>query len=246
MAISKIFIAIGAASLIAICFAALPPIPQDPLYHAFADRRIFFGVPNFWNVISNIPFFIAAIWGLRALRTRNAFTEAWERVAYCILLAGTAMVGFGSTYYHLHPDDSRLFWDRVPMTVVFMSLVATTIGERVNSNTGKLMLLPLILAGIGSVLYWRSSGDLRPYVVVQFGSLLAMPVLLLLFPPRYSASNWIWGTLLLYAIAKVMEVFDQGIATVIPTGGHPWKHLAAVGAVLLYNAGVAHRKPLHR
>ena len=34
----------------------LPPLPQDPTYHAFADRRTFFGIPNFWNVCSNLAF----------------------------------------------------------------------------------------------------------------------------------------------------------------------------------------------
>ena len=31
-----------------------PPLPQDPTYHVFADRRTFFGIPNFWNVCSNL------------------------------------------------------------------------------------------------------------------------------------------------------------------------------------------------
>ena len=31
----------------------LPPIPQDQSYHQFADQRGWFGIPNFWNVVSN-------------------------------------------------------------------------------------------------------------------------------------------------------------------------------------------------
>jgi hypothetical protein len=34
----------------------LGPIHQDQSYHYFADERSFFGVPNFWNVVSNLPF----------------------------------------------------------------------------------------------------------------------------------------------------------------------------------------------
>jgi hypothetical protein len=34
----------------------LPPIVQDQNYHDFADQRTLFGIPHFWNVISNIPF----------------------------------------------------------------------------------------------------------------------------------------------------------------------------------------------
>ena len=45
---------LGIVSLIGLGF--LPPIAQDPLYHAFADQRALLGVPHFWNVVSNLPF----------------------------------------------------------------------------------------------------------------------------------------------------------------------------------------------
>lgn len=32
------------------------PIPQPQSYHSFADQRSILGVPNFWNVVSNLPF----------------------------------------------------------------------------------------------------------------------------------------------------------------------------------------------
>ena len=238
----RVAIVAGAVSLIAVAYAALPPLAQDPMYHAFADGRTLHGVPNFWNVISNVPFFLVALYGIGTLRLGTAFVAPWERIAYCILLAGTAAVGIGSTYYHLHPDNARLFWDRLPMTVVFMSLVATTLGERVGMKAGKLWLLPLILLGLGAVLYWRLSGDLRLYVVVQFGSMLAVPVLLAVYPPRYSGSGWMWWTIILYVLAKVAELLDREMAAVVATGGHPWKHLVAAGAVFVYVQAVARRR----
>src|ERR1039457_2331665 len=106
----------GAASMVAIGCAVLPPLAQDPLYHAFADGRTLYGVPNFWNVISNVPFFLVALYGIGTFRSGTAFVEPWERIAYCVLLGATAAVGVGSIYYHLHPDNPRLFWDRLPMT----------------------------------------------------------------------------------------------------------------------------------
>jgi hypothetical protein len=36
--------------------ALLPKIPQAQAYHEFADQRTLLGIPNFWNVVSNIPF----------------------------------------------------------------------------------------------------------------------------------------------------------------------------------------------
>src|SRR5271170_5587603 len=114
MAISnpRLALMIGGASLMGVGFAVLPPIAQDPGYHAFRDQRTVCGVPNFWNVISNVPFFIVALYGIKNLRLRAAFIELWERIAYCALLLGTALAGLGSTYYHLRPNDARLFWDR--------------------------------------------------------------------------------------------------------------------------------------
>jgi hypothetical protein len=238
----RLAIVVAAAGLLAIGVALLPPVAQDPRYHDFADARTLFGVPNFWNVISNTPFILVALYGLRNLRSRTAFVEPWERIAYGALLVGTAAVGIGSTYYHLHPDDARLFWDRLPMTVVFMSLVASTIGERISGKAGAWLLFPMIALGAASVVYWRYSGDLRLYGVVQFGSMLAMPMLIALCRSRYSGVGRLWLVLVFYVLAKMAELLDRDIATVISTGGHPWKHLAAAAAIFFYVETVAHRR----
>jgi hypothetical protein len=51
----------------------LPPLLQDQAYHQFADRRELFGIPNFWNVVSNLPFVILGAVGLRRfIVTRRA------------------------------------------------------------------------------------------------------------------------------------------------------------------------------
>ena len=49
-----VFLGLAAASLAALLL--LPPILQDQSYHRFADERTLFGIPNFWNVVSNVPF----------------------------------------------------------------------------------------------------------------------------------------------------------------------------------------------
>jgi hypothetical protein len=84
----------------------LPPIPQDQSYHEFADRRTLFGTPNFWNVVSNFPLIVIGLAGLRQFQ-RNPGT----------LFLGIMSTGFGSSYYHLDPNDRTLFLDRLPMSV---------------------------------------------------------------------------------------------------------------------------------
>ena len=46
----------------------LPPIPQDQGYHEFADQRMLLSIPNFWNVVSNLPFIAVGGVGLWRLR----------------------------------------------------------------------------------------------------------------------------------------------------------------------------------
>jgi hypothetical protein len=138
----RIAIIIGLAITALIALLLLPPIHQDPNYHAFAGQRTIRGVSNFWNVVSNVPFLLVAIWGFSALRNPAAFLQKWELVAHSILLLGVALVAFGSSYYHAWPDDATLFWDRLPITLVFMSLLATTIGERISMRDGRVLLFP--------------------------------------------------------------------------------------------------------
>jgi len=233
---------LGALSLAILLF--LPPVFQDPNYHNFADRRALFGIPNFWNVASNAAFLAAAAFGIRGLRSRSAFTESWERHAFGVLLAGAVMVAFGSAYYHLQPNSTTLFWDRLPMTLVFMSLFAATIGERVGLRIGRRCLLPLLALGVASVAYWRVTGDLRLYGIVQFYPMIAIPLLLILLSPRYTGSAGLFATIALYGIAKLLELFDWQLAAIVSTGGHPWKHLAAAASLLCYVITVVRRRPL--
>jgi hypothetical protein len=130
------------------------------------------------------------------------------------------------------------------MAIVFMALLATTIGERLSMPAGKLLLIPLIVLGVASVVWWRLSGDLRFYAIVQFYPMLALPLMLILFPPRYSNSRGAWAMIGLYALAKIFEMFDRQIAAAISTGGHPWKHLAGAAAMFCYVNSVTQRRAL--
>ena len=200
--------------LIGVAFLVfVPPIAQDQGYHVFADTRTFFGVPNFWDVASNLVFAVVGILGLR--RLRDTLGRA--------LFLGVLLTCFGSGYYHLAPNDARLVWDRLPMTLVFMSLTASVIGAVVGPRWDRRLLAPLVIAGIASVLWWRASGDLRPYIVVQFGSML----LLLSAFPFFKSARGLWPVLGLYVLAKLAENYDRAIYSLAPISGHTCKHLLA-------------------
>ncbi|WP_321477331.1 hypothetical protein [uncultured Paludibaculum sp.] len=219
----------------------LPPLQQDPGYHQFADHRTILGIPNFWNVLSNLPFLAVAALGAWVLRRKPVFTETWERTAHWLVVTGAAAIALGSGYYHWAPDSATLFWDRLPMTLVFMSILAITLGERVSLPSGSRALAPLIALGVFSVLNWRWTGDLRLYGAVQFFPMVALPLLLMLCPPRYSRQSGIWWMIALYVVAKLLEFNDRALAPYLLGGGHPWKHLAAALALMAYFVSVARR-----
>jgi ceramidase len=193
----------------------LPALRQDENYHHFADRRFLLGIPNFWNVISNAPFAIVGVLGLLAL----------SDFASRILFTGVLLTAFGSAYYHWAPDDARLVWDRLPMTIVFMTLFALVIAERVRSPAKN--LLPMLLCcGIASVFWWRFTGNLWPYVLVQFVPMLAIPALLAMRPGKPG----LWPVIVFYGLAKLAEQFDAPIYSALPLSGHTLKHLLGAGA----------------
>jgi len=240
---------IAGLPVLALIFLAFHgPITQDqvlPNYHHFADQRTLWGVPNFWNVLSNLPFLLVALWGWRAAASPSAFLDQWERTAYRILLLSLALIALGSGYYHAWPQDSTLFWDRLPMAMAFMALLASTIGERISPRAGQALLFPLLAAAILSVLYWKFAGDLRLYALIQFYAIAALPLMITLFPPRYSGTPGILAMVALYCLALTLDRADHSLAALLPTGGHPGKHLAAAAAIFAYAHTIAHRRPLN-
>lgn len=178
-----------------------------------------FGIPNFWNVISNLPFAFVGAWGL--IHARDFASR--------LVFIGVFLTGFGSAYYHWSPTDARLVWDRLPMTIVFMALLAILSGERVAA--AQRLLVPLVAVGIASVAWWRFSGDLRVYVLVQFAPMVMIPTMLLLMPESPGARGTsFWWVILFYGLAKVAESADAQIYSWLPISGHTLKHLLAATA----------------
>ncbi|MBI1737139.1 MAG: alkaline phytoceramidase [Candidatus Rokubacteria bacterium] len=240
-------IALAAIAIVGV--GLLPPIAQDPAYHAFADRRAALGIPNVANVVSNAGFAVVGALGLGWLRRRGTALAAWERVAALILFAGVSLTAVGSAHYHLAPDNARLVWDRLPITLVFMPLFALVIGDRIDARAGRLLLLPLVAAGGASVVGWHVSelagrGDLRFYALVQFFPMVAVPLILILFPARSLGAAWLWTALVLYALAKAAELADGWVlaATGI-VSGHTLKHIGAALSAACLLAMLAGRQP---
>jgi hypothetical protein len=234
----QLTILLGLAGLAVMVAFLAPAIPQDPAYHEFADRRTYLGVANFWNVVTNLPFLWVGLTGLRELRREAPGGIPPEQATgYRVFFAGIALVGPGSAYYHLAPDNATLLWDRLPMTIAFMAFFAVIVGEYISRPWGRKLLWPLVLAGTASVFYWQATeraghGDLRPYALIQFLPMLLVPLILLMFRSSCNVTGYLWAVLAAYLAAKAAEFLDEPIFRVLdPLSGHAFKHLlAAFGA----------------
>jgi hypothetical protein len=221
--------------------AVLAPAFAQPLaYHAFADCRTFFGITNFFNVISNVPFLIGGAYGLVLIwKGRGDFIDAREQLPYLVFFLGAFITCFGSAYYHAAPDNPRLVWDRLPMTLAFAGLVAAAVVERFDLKLGLRSLWPLLLLGVFTVLYWYATervgrGNLVPYAAYQTWTILIVVVLMLAYPARrYTHGRLLAWAAVWYALAKVFETFDLQIyrLTGATLSGHTIKHVLASFAV---------------
>jgi hypothetical protein len=231
-----VWILLTFTAAVVIATLLVPRIPQPLSYHNFADQRAWIGIHNFGDVASNLLFAVVGVWGLLYLcgrSERKLFIDARERWAYILIFLGLLLTAFGSSYYHLAPNDARLVWDRLPMTIAFMALVSAMIAERISVPAGLSLLPVLILIGMGSVVWWWHSeqigaGDLRFYAAVQVYAVLVLPIMLLL-PARYTRSQDFALIFGLYVVAKIFETEDKQIFALDQhtVSGHTLKHLAA-------------------
>ena len=242
-----LLLAITLSAILAITL--LPAIAQDVHYHDFADQRTLFGIPNFFNVASNMPYLLFGLMGcyLMLKESRIAIVLSIKH-AYSFFFVGVALVCFGSGYYHLNPSNATLLWDRLPMTLAFMSFFTVIIAEYIHEKTARQLFFPLLLTGLVSVIYWYWSesvgqGDLRLYVLVQFLPIILMPLILLLLPTRFTYSHYYWLIIACYVLAKVFELADQFLFDALGfISGHSIKHLVSAIAPYLFYLALMNRR----
>ena len=238
-----ILIGLLGAGLLVLFF--IPPVPQDPAYHLFADVRSFFGITNFNNVASNAGFAIVGIIGVFVIlgaKQKSLFRQRQDAWPYLIFFTGVALISVGSSYYHLEPSNERLLWDRLPMSVAFMAFCSAVIADRIQNRLGNTWLLALLVVlGMLSLVYWsvtesQGQGDLRFYGFVQFYPIILLPVVLWLFPDyRYTAGRFLAWVIAWYALSKVLEYYDKEVFDFFGhiISGHTLKHLAAGAGALV-------------
>ena len=232
--LSRAEVALLWLALLMLALACLgPTLPASPHQHAFADQRALWGIPCAFDVLSNLPFAVAGVWGLLWLRgVERRVLDAASRACATLFFAGLICTAVGSSLYHALPNDAGLLWDRLGMVLPFAGLLGLAAAGRVSRRAGWAAAGAVLLTGTAAVLLWSSTGNLLPWAVVQLGGMVVVLVLALL-PQRAGALPVHLGAVIaMYALAKLFEAADHSVfdATAQWVSGHSLKHVFAAGA----------------
>ena len=215
------FVSVLAA--VAIVVVALTiSIVRGPDFHHYADTRVWLGLPNAGDVLSNVAFLIVAARGSRLVYV--PFGSA--------VCAGIATIGLGSALYHVAPSDVLLAFDWVPIALTLGVLSAAVIHDRGGPGRVAFVLAPV--CAIGSVAWWLATGgthggNMAPYVAVQAAG-IALPPLVAVIAPGTVNARWLFAGLLGFAIARGLASYDRALLDAIGISGHSLKHIAAAQA----------------
>ena len=214
-------------ALIGLGFVLHGPIPQLDHYHEFADQSRLFGLEHASDVLSNLGFLMAALWAgsrLSLKMERSSWTPAL--MVFVLSILATAWC---SSYYHMAPDNARLFWDRLPIAFACASLLALVRAQCfVSASVSRLELIVFCSAAVFSVLWWQATQDLRPYLLLQILAILLPPLWQVIHQrPRFERVSFA-AAIACYVLAKLCEMADAVILnTTGVLSGHTFKHLLA-------------------
>lgn len=228
------------------------PLAQDLRYHNFADSRTGFGLDNVADVISNVAILVGGLWGLHACRRAGAnFASGFERALATLFFSALVLTALGSTYYHLDPDTTRLFWDRLPIGLAFTAVLAWIVSERAAPTpAGRCLLVLWLWVGPASVIYWywsetQGAGDLRFYLLLHLATVLLIPAVLRT-PSRWSHRQYYLAAYVAFVLGMAGDAFDREVFSLLggAVSGHTLKHLFMGLAAALLAHMILHRRRL--
>jgi hypothetical protein len=226
-------------AIFAILVFIIAPSTQDQAYHGFADHRTMLGIPNFMDVMTNLGFILGGIYCWMHLPA-----NIYHRLILKILAISLWGIALGSAYYHYHPVNETLVWDRLPMTIAFMTIFNLILSFVYGQGLARRLLGPMIALGLFSIVVWVFLDSLKLYFVVQFAPMALIVFALLAFDSGDVSKRPIGLCLLFYVFAKIVEHKDAVIFNL--TGeiisGHSLKHLFAALATMIIAKAFCRKK----
>lgn len=215
---------------------------QDPIaYFNFADQRMYLGIPNFFDVISNLLFIYVGLWGILSAFSPQLWMSRPKALMVTLFFvnASVFLTGWGSSYFHMTPNNITLFWDRAPMAMGFMALFALIMVDRGPDFFWQVWVVPLMALGVYTA--WvgsYGSMDIRYYILVQFGGLILALIFVLCRRAVFLNNKLMYTAFLFYALAKLVEGADHEVLTRFAFSGHTLKHICAALAIFAINLAV--------
>ncbi len=198
------------------------PIAQLEGYHSFADQVLRFGIVNFGDVLSNMGFALIALWGLRYLWPKRQQLN----VGFTLFVIAIFLTAIGSGYYHWMPNDERLVWDRLPISLACAGVLAGVWHDfSPQKNQWPFVITMSFFAVIG-VVYWHFTSDLRLYLGLQILPLVLIPIWQWHAPKNERIT--FGAAIACYVLAKIAELADFPVYSALGfMSGHTLKHLLA-------------------
>ena len=227
--------------------AAWGPIPLAHEAHLYADARPWLVVPNAFNVLVNVPLFVAGAWGWHA--TGAAMWPTRLRASWRGFHALVMLLALAAAAYHAAPSNTLFACAHAILAGVVSMLTCALLAERVDPRFASTATLGCVCAGataMGLALLWgeRAAGaiDMRPVLLMEMLPLLLIPAGVLNLPGAQTRPTDWMVMLSSYGVAKVFELADGPIFPASGwISGHSLMHLslAVTAGWMAYRASMA-------
>jgi 1-acyl-sn-glycerol-3-phosphate acyltransferase len=208
-----------------------PPVAELSGYFHFVDQREMLGLPRAMDILSNLPFLLAGLYGLFVLRRITPLdSSATFKPFAALFFIGLIVTAVGSAWFHLQPlSEGRLAADRLGMLVAFCGLVGLSSALNISLRSGIALAFFTATSGALSIHISNSTGNALPWALVQFGGLSLIIGFAFLRTPKHHPKLGLWWIVVVYAAAKAFEMADQPVFdwTQQLISGHSLKHLVA-------------------
>jgi 1-acyl-sn-glycerol-3-phosphate acyltransferase len=217
--------------LLTLISAFSPPLAELAGYVHFADQREVLGLPRAMDVLSNLPFLLAGLYGLFVLRRVKTLDRATSvKPLATVFFTGLIVTAMGSAWFHLQPlAAGRLAIDRFGMLVAFSGLIGLSSALKVSLRSGIALAFFTAISGAISIQISVATGNALPWALVQFGGLALVIGLATTRPNQNLPTLHLWWVVVVYATAKAFEMADQAVFdwTQHLVSGHSLKHIVA-------------------
>ena len=210
----------------------LSPIYQPAEYTEFADTRTFkwigISIPNFMDVITNLPYLIFGLIGLALIYFRKKYLSKNLFCHLLVIFIGLVITSIGSSYFHLVLDKLSLFIDRIGIAIVISGILGLVIYQKLNQKLSVIYSIIFLLILMVSNYYWYLTNDLAPWSIAQVLGIVIVFVLGFKsnIDLKFPTINY-WLIITLYLIAKICEFSDNFFFEITNNiiSGHSIKHL---------------------